>query len=146
MAAPRKPRAPRRSRAPRSAGEYHATAGSVGGGELARAAEEIADGARENAKRWSSTGATVASIHTEQESDTVVNIIADAPAAYPNETGSRHPVFARGDDRKKWTWTAGNNRPFLAPAADERAGDAMAKYAQKIDRLCRERGFREGRF
>jgi hypothetical protein len=35
----------------------------------------------------------------------------------------------------------GNNRPFLAPAADQRAGAAMAKYAQKIDRMCRAAGF-----
>lgn len=141
MAVPRKPRPARRARPPRAPAERQATVGSVGGGELVQAAEEIADGARENAKRWSSTGATVASIHTEQVSETVVNVVADAPAAYPNETGSRHPVFARGDDRRKWTWTAGNNRPFLGPAADERGGDAMAKYAEKVDRLCRDRGF-----
>jgi hypothetical protein len=47
-------------------------------------------------------------------------------------------VFARGPDRRDWTWTRGNNRPFLRPAADERAGAALAKYAKKVDRLVRE--------
>ena len=141
MAGVRRPRAARKPREIRRAGNYQATVGAVGGGELVQAAEEIADGARENARSWAKTGAVVASIHTEQADEKSVLIVADAPAAYPNETGARHPVFARGPDRRKWTWTAGNNRPFLAPAADSRAGAAMAKYAKKIDRLCRERGF-----
>lgn len=140
MAAPRKPRAARKARAPRVTGDYHATTGSVGGGELVQAAEEIADGARKFAATWSTT--VPASIRTEQASETSITIVADAPAAYPNEVNSRHPVFAHGPDRAKWTWVPGNNRPFLAPAADSRAGAAMAKYAKKIDRLCRERGFR----
>ena len=117
------------------------TVGAVGGGELVQAAEEIADGARKNAQSWSKTGAVVRSVHTEQQDERTVLIVADADAAYPNETGSRHPVYARGEDRRKATWTAANDRPFTGPAADERAGDAMAKYATKVDRMCRERGF-----
>ena len=138
MSAPRKPRAPRASRAPRTPGlrSYHATSGSVGGGELLDAAEEIADGARENAARWSTS--VPASIRTEQHDETHVDIVADADPAYPNETGSRHPVFARGPDRRDWTWVKGNLRPFLAPAADERAGAALAAYAKKVDRMVRE--------
>jgi hypothetical protein len=111
--------------------------GSVGGGDLVQAAEEIADGARQNAQ-WSTT--IPGNIRTEQVDSNHVNIVADAPAAYPNETGSRHPVFARGDDRKKWTWTRGNNRPFLAPAADDRAGPALAKWANKVDAMVRDSG------
>lgn len=134
----RRARAPRKARAPRTPGlrSYHATTGSVGGGELVQAAEEIAAGARENAARWSRS--VPASIRTEQHDENRVDIVADADPAYPNETGSRHPVFARGPDRRKWTWTAGNHRPFLAPAADERAGAALAKYAKKVDRMVRE--------
>lgn len=139
MSAPRKPRAPRRSRAPRRTGAYAATAGGVGGGELAQAAEEIADGARANAARWSRS--IPPNIRTEQHDEMNVDIVADAPAAYPNETDSRHPVFAKGDDRLKWTWVKGNNRPFLAPAAEERAGAALEKFAVILDRLAVERGF-----
>lgn len=135
---PRKPRAPRRSRAPRSTGMHAATVGGVGGGDLVQAAEEIADGARSNAA-WSRS--IPPNIRTEQVSETLVNVVADAPAAYPNELNSRHPVFARGDDRKEWTWVRGNDRPFLRPAAESRAGAAMEKFAQVIDRRAREAGF-----
>jgi hypothetical protein len=134
---PRRPRGARRGRAPRQTGHYVATSGGVGGGELVQAAEEIADGARSNAS-WSTT--IPGNIRTEQVDDNHVNIVADAPPAYPNETNSRHPVFARGDDRTKWTWTAGNNRPFLAPAAEQRAGAALDKFALRADRLVEESG------
>ena len=139
MSAPRKPRAPRRSRAPRTPGirTYHATSGSVGGGDLLDAAEEIADGARANAS-WSRQ--IPSNIRTEAHDENHVDIVADTGAAYPNETGSRHPVFARGLDRMKWTWVKGNNRPFLAPAAEQRAGAALAKYAKKVDRMVRDSG------
>lgn len=139
MAAPRKPRAVRRPRAPRVAGTREATVGSVGGGDLAAAAEEIADGARQLAEGHG-LRETAAGISVAVKGGTA-EISCETPAAYPNETNARHPVFARGDDRKKWTWVSGNDRPFLGPAADQRAGAAMAKYAGKIDRMCRDRGF-----
>jgi hypothetical protein len=136
----RRPRPARASRSPRTPGlrSYSATSGSVGGGELLDAAEEIADGARRNAAGWSVT--IPANIRTEQHDENHVDIVADADPAYPNETGSRHPVYARGPDRRKWTWTRGNNRPFLAPAAEQRSGPALAKYAKKVDRLVKESG------
>jgi hypothetical protein len=139
MARPRKPRAARKPRAPRVTGTYQATTGSVGGGELGSAAEEIAETARRLAA-WSQQVATSIAVDVDEGAHRAV-ISTDAAPAYPNEVNARHPVFARGADRTKWTWVAGNDRPFLAPAADRRAGAAMAKYAQKIDRLCRERGF-----
>lgn len=140
---PRKPRAPRRSRAPRSTGMHAATVAGVGGGELVQAAEEIADGARSNAS-WSKS--IPSNIRTEQVSETLVNVVSDAPPAYPNETGAAHPLFAQGD-RSKWIWRdkAGraflNRRPFLAPAAESRADAAMEKFAQVIDRKAMEAGF-----
>jgi len=139
VSAPRRPRAARRARAPRTPGvrTYHATSGSVGGGELVDAAEEIADGARENAS-WSRT--IPPNIRTEEHDENHVDIVSDADPAYPNETGSRHPVFARGPDRAKWTWTKGNNRPFLAPAVEQRAGPALAKFAKRVDRMVEESG------
>lgn len=142
MARPRRPRAARRGRAPRSTGAYATTVGGAGGGELVDAAEEIADGARKNAASWAKTGATVSSIHTEQVDENTVLVVADSGAAYPNETDARHPVFAQGDNRLKWTWVKGNNRPFMAPAAEERAGAAMDKFAVRIDRLAHDRGFK----
>lgn len=135
----RRPRAARTGRPPRRSvtpGWYHATTGSVGGGELMDAAEEIADGAREISGRFSRS--IPASIRTEQHDERRVDIVADADPAYPNETGSRHPVYARGPDRKKWTWTKGNDRPFLAPAAEQRSGPALAAYAKKVDRMVRD--------
>lgn len=131
----RKARPPRRPRAPRAAGEYHATAGSVGGGDLVQAAEEIASQARKNASEWSTS--VPASIRTESQGDSLVSIVADAGPAYPAETRARHPLFG---NREHWYGPPGQR--FLGPAADERAGDAMAKYAGKVDRLVRERGFR----
>jgi len=136
MARPRKRRGPPKSRAIRTPGEYRATVGSVGGGELVQAAEEIADGARQNAAAWSKTGATVASIHTEQSGESSVLVVADSGAAYPAETRARHPLFG---NRKRWYGPPGER--FMGPAADSRAGKALARYAKKVDAMCREAGF-----
>jgi len=137
MSGVRRPRGARKPVPPRRAGEYHTTTGAVGGGELVQAAEEIADGARRLAATWARTGAVVASIRTEQDSETSVTIVADAGAAYPAETRARHPLFG---NREYWYGPPGE--PFLRPAADRRAGAALAKYAKKVDRLCREAGFK----
>lgn len=136
MAAPRKPRAARKPRAPRVAGVFQATTGSVGGGELGEAAEEIANGARELAV-WSEQIASSIAVEVDAGAQWA-EISCDAGPAYPAETGARHPLFG---DREHWYAPSARQRPFLAPAADRRAGAAMAKYAGKIDRLCRERGF-----
>jgi len=129
----RRARAPRRSRAPRATGGYSATALGVGGGELVQAAEEIADGARSNAS-WSAT--IPGNIRTEQVSENTVNVVADAPPAYPAEVRARHPLFG---SRRHWYGPPGE--PFLAPAAEQRAGAAMDKFAQVITRKAMEAGF-----
>jgi hypothetical protein len=116
------------------------TAGAVGGGDLRAAAEVIAGTARQLAAGHG-LHETAAGIEVTA-SGYAAEISCETPAAYPNETGSRHPVFAQGPDPEKWTWVKGNHRPFLGPAADARAGAAMARYAQKIDRMCRKAGFR----
>jgi len=131
MAAPRKPRAPRRPRAPRAAGTRETTTGAVGGGELGQAAEEIADGARGLAG-WSKQ---IASSISVDATDAEAVISTDVGPAYPGETRARHPLFG---NRKHWYGPPG--KPFLGPAADARAGAAMAKYAKKIDRMVRESG------
>src|SRR5579859_5747800 len=130
----RRSRAPRRGRAPRATGGYRATAAGVGGGELLHAAEEIADGARSNAS-WSTT--VPASIRTEQVDENTVNIVADAGPAYPAEVRARHPLFG---NRHHWYGPPG--APFLAPAAEERAGAAMSKFAEVITRKAMEAGFK----
>lgn len=144
----RRSRAPRRARAPREAyGRTYkkwmssepdvvvqrSTTGSAGGGYLAAAAEQIAQRARELAS-WSRQIPPSISV---QVSGNVATISSDAPPAYPNEiAGVRHPTF--GHD----PWVTNEYRPFLSAAADQRAGAAMAKYADKIDTMCRARGFR----
>jgi hypothetical protein len=129
----RRSRPARAPRAPRPPGTRQTTVGAVGGGELVQAAEEIADGARSNAS-WSTT--IPGNIRTEQVSEKQVNVVADAPAAYPAETRARHPLFG---NRQYWFGPPGAR--FMGPAADDRAGPALAKYAEKVDRLCREAGF-----
>jgi hypothetical protein len=114
-------------------GEYHATTGSVGCGDLAAAAEEIAGRARELAA-WS---AQIPGRITVDGDEKTMTISCDAPPAYPGETRARHPLFG---NRKHWYGPPGE--PFLRPAADERAGAALAKYADKVDRWCKEAGFK----
>lgn len=115
------------------AGEKLTTLGAVGGGDLRAAAEEIADGARALAG-WSKQ--IPGRITVTVAGNTAV-ISCDAPPAYPAETRARHPLFG---DRAHWYPPPGE--PFLGPAADARAGAAMARYARKIDRMCRQAGFK----
>lgn len=49
----------------------------------------------------------------------------------------RHPLFG---NRKHWYGPPGP--PFLGPALDARSGEAMAKYAKKIDRMLRQAGWK----
>lgn len=128
------------------AGVRHTTTGSVGGGDLKAAAEEIADGARQNAIR-AGLVETAGRIEVEVDGNTAT-ISCDSGAAYPAETRARHPLFARGPrdapgaEHRGWgRWYGPPGERFLGPAADERAGAAMARYAKKIDRWCKDRGF-----
>lgn len=114
------------------AGTQNTTLGAVGGGDLAAAAAIIADTARDLAA-WSDK--IPGNIKVKVSGNTA-EISSDAPAAYPAETRARHPLFG---DRERWYGPPGS--PFLGPAADARAGAAMARYSKKIDRLLRARGF-----
>ena len=109
------------------------TLGAVGGGDLAAAAEVIAQTARELAATWSKQ--IPPRITVAVAGNTAV-ISCDVGPAYPGETRARHPLFG---NRKRWYGPPG--APFLGPAADARAGAAMARYAKKIDRMCRKAGF-----
>lgn len=114
------------------AGEQLTTLGAAGGGDLQAAAEVIAGTARELAG-WS---AKVPGSITVTVSGQTATIKADAPAAYPAETRARHPLFGSRDH-----WYGPPGSPFLGPALDRRAGDALARYAKKIDSMCRKAGF-----
>lgn len=107
------------------------------GGDLGAAAAIIADRARELASSWSVQVPPSISVSVAGR---VATISADAPPARPNELNLRHPVFARGP-RDEWTWVSGNDRPFLAPAADSASDAAMQRYAKKIDGWARKAGF-----
>ena len=104
-----------------------------GGGDLGAAAKIIADRAKELASSWSSQ--TPASIGVEVAGKTAT-ISADAPPARPAELRLRHPLFG---DREHWYGPPGEK--FLAPAADEAADAAMARYAKKIDGWARKAGY-----
>lgn len=113
------------------------TLGALGaGGDLGAAAAIIAARARELAAAWSRQ--VPGSISVEVTGN-VATISADAPPARPNELALKHPLFG---DREHWYGP--DDRPFLAPAADQQADAAMARYAQKIDRMARKAGFGDG--
>lgn len=126
------------------------TTGALGTSDLRGAAEVIASGARDLASRWSRRVPGSISVSVDGR---VATITADAPPAYPNEVkGVRHPVYgsrarelraiAEGKGHGRgWTWVTNQWRPFLAPAADAKADQAMLRYAQKIDRMARAAGF-----
>lgn len=117
------------------------TLGAAGGGDLQAAAEVVADGAREIAGRWS---ASIPERIKVTVSGSTATISCDAPPAWPAETQARHPLFAQGPKGSGggWDhWYGPPGPPFLGPALDQRADPAMARYAQKIDAMCRRAGF-----
>jgi hypothetical protein len=116
------------------------TTGALGNSDLTAAAKIIADRAKELAGAWSAT--IPARIQT-QVAGTTATVSSDAPPAYPNEiTGVRHPVFGPTEKNPHPAWVTNQHRPFLSAAADEQAGAAMARYAKKVDKMCRQAGFR----
>jgi hypothetical protein len=98
------------------------------------AAEIIAAEARRIAARYSET--IPPSIHVSGVGDRW-SVIADAPAAYPNEVlGVRHPVFGN-----RHVWVTDAYRPFLAPATDAKADAAAEEIGKTVDDWTKERGF-----
>jgi hypothetical protein len=115
------------------------TTGTLGGGDLGAAAGIVADKARALAGAWSRQIPAAISVSV---SGKVATIECQVGPAYPNEIeGVRHPVFAQGPDRSKWTWVKNEYRPFLAPAADAASDAAMRRYANKIDGWARKAGY-----
>lgn len=115
------------------------TTGALGNSDLSAAAKIIADRAKELAGAWS---ARIPEQIKTEVSGTTATVSCDAPPAYPNEiAGVRHPVFGPTEKNPDPAWVTNQHRPFLSAAADEQAGAAMARYAKKIDRMCRQAGF-----
>jgi len=108
---------------------------------LVEAAKVIADRAKSNAGGWS---ARIPPSIKVSGSYPDVTIRASAPPAYPNEIpGGRHPVFGgRGTRRPHAPWVTNEHRPFLGPAADQRANEAAEKFAVIIDDWAIKAGFR----
>jgi hypothetical protein len=110
------------------------------GGDLAAAAEIIADRARGLASAWSVQIPPAVDVEV---AGNVATVSCSVGPAYPNEIeGVRHPVFARGPDRADWEWVTNEHRPFLGPAADLGADAAMDRYADKLGAMLWKAGFR----
>jgi hypothetical protein len=78
-----------------------------------------------------------------------VRIVAGGPRAphaitfeAPEGTPRRHPVYARGKDRTRWTWVAQTPRPYLRTAADRKGEEALDRFARIIDRWADRAGFK----
>lgn len=104
------------------------------GDDLGQAAKVIADEARRIAA-GNGMPETADSISVTSDGKTAT-VYSDAPAAYPNEVkGVRHPVYGHGP------WVENEYRPFLAPAADAKASDAMRRYEKHLDDMIKKAGF-----
>ena len=99
---------------------------------LREAAQIIADQARVNAG-WSRKIPPSIKV----SGSATISISSSAGPAYPNEIpGVRHPTFGHRP------WVTNAHRPFLAPAADERADAAAEQFAKVIDDWAAEYGFK----
>lgn len=122
----------------------------AGGKPMREAAEIIAADARDIAGRWSKRipPSITVRVSPDGKSATITaNTHEDAPMAYTFEAPDRrmvwHPVFARGLDRREWTWVPQVPRPFLAPAAERSASKAADVWGEGVVRgWARARGFR----
>lgn len=128
----------KRSRRPRAPslpkGTYRGTLAA--GDDLGAAAEVIAGEARRLASAWSRQ--VPPSIAVESDGKTAT-ISTDVGPAYPNEVDNVwHPTFGHRP------WVRNEHRPFLGPAADAKASDAMKRYAEKLDRMLAKAGFKPG--
>lgn len=105
------------------------------GSDLGAAAKVIADEASRLA-RGQGLVETADAISVDSD-ETSATVWVQTGAAYPNEVeGVKHPVFGHGP------WVTNQHRPFLGPACDAKAGDAMKRYSERISRLIKEAGFR----
>lgn len=55
--------------------------------------------------------------------------------------GFRHPVFARGTQRRQWAWTTTPFRPFLLPALEAGVAGVEKSLLSAVDEVLRRNGF-----
>lgn len=112
---------------------------------LRKAGEAVRDQARVNAS-WSKTipPATRVSVgFTKRNPGVSVQVNKNrAPSARPLENRGqqgivRHPTFGHKD-----RWVSQPARPFLAPAAQEKAPEAERDIADVVDKVTRHAGFK----
>jgi hypothetical protein len=96
-----------------------AGSGASAGTRLGEAAENIADGIRARAAEFSVK--IPPSVSVDQASTTTATVSADAPNAYPIETGARHPLFGNRNH-----WYPMKQILFM----EEGAGNALDKAAE----------------
>lgn len=105
------------------------------GSDLGAAAKVIAEEASRLA-RGHGLVETADAINVDSD-ETSATVWVETGAAYPNEVeGVRHPVFGHGP------WVTNKHRPFLGPACDSKAGDALERYSQHLKGLIKEAGFK----
>ena len=116
---------------------------------LRQAAEVIAEDARALSGAWSERIPPSVRVYPSlTRGGTAVTIAAGgvrAPMAYTFEgkRGGRpvwHPVFGHGE-RRDWTWVPQTPRPFMRPAAENRADQAADVFAKAIDDWAAASGF-----
>lgn len=104
------------------------------GDRLGQAAEKIAEGVREVSATFSVK--IPPSVHVRQGSETSATVYADAPNAYPIETGARHPLFGNREH-----WYRMKQRLFLEQGAAVSLDQAAEVYGKTIDDWLREVGW-----
>jgi hypothetical protein len=55
--------------------------------------------------------------------------------------GFSHPVFAKGGNRRNWTWRFTQFRPFLAPAVEAGSPGVERSLLAAVDDVLRRNGF-----
>lgn len=109
------------------------------GSRLGQAAEKIAGGIKEYSSSFSRK--IPPSVHVGQGSATHATVYADAPNAYPIETGSRHPVFGMIDKKGNRVWAKEPMKQirFMEIGAGLKLDDAAEVYGYgSIDDWLRE--------
>ena len=102
---------------------------------LREAAEIIANAVRAEAARFSDRIPESIRVTGGTSRIYIVAGGPEAPSAYPNETGARHPLFAvgpRGTGRWKY-WYQMERRPFLEEGASMGSGPAADAFAEVIN-------------
>lgn len=113
---------------------------------LQQAAEIIADDARKRAALWSRRMPLSVRIRGGSTRVTITGGGTRAPQYYtfegkPSGAPRSHPVWGHGP-RETWHWVAQDPRPTLAVAAESKADEAAAKFAEIVDDWTRQLGYR----